>query len=74
MECIVLAGGFAERLWPLTRTFPKVLLEIAGKPILSHILEKLVSSSFIKNIYVSVDEDKFEIFKLSFENYNITYW
>jgi glucose-1-phosphate thymidylyltransferase len=39
---IVLAGGYAKRLWPLTLNQPKVLLPIAGKPIIDHIIEKLV--------------------------------
>jgi glucose-1-phosphate thymidylyltransferase len=38
---IVLAGGYATRLWPLTKGTPKALLPIAGKPILEYIIEKL---------------------------------
>jgi glucose-1-phosphate thymidylyltransferase len=38
---IVLAGGYATRLWPLTKGTPKALLPIAGKPILDYIVEKL---------------------------------
>ena len=41
MYAIVLAGGYAKRLWPLTLNTPKALLPIAGKPILDHIIEKL---------------------------------
>ena len=41
MYAIVLAGGYAKRLWPLTLNTPKALLPIAGKPILDHIMEKL---------------------------------
>ncbi len=41
MYAIVLAGGYAKRLWPLTQNTPKALLPIAGKPILDHIMEKL---------------------------------
>lgn len=41
MYAIVLAGGYAKRLWPLTRGTPKALLPIAGKPILDYIIEKL---------------------------------
>lgn len=32
----ILAGGLATRLRPLTETVPKVLLEVAGEPFLSH--------------------------------------
>ncbi len=41
MYAIVLAGGYAKRLWPLTLGVPKALLPIAGKPILDYIVEKL---------------------------------
>jgi glucose-1-phosphate thymidylyltransferase len=41
LYAIVLAGGYAKRLWPLTLGKPKALLPIAGKPILDHIIEKL---------------------------------
>jgi len=40
---IVLAGGYAKRLWPLTLNEPKALLSIAGKPIINYIIDKLVT-------------------------------
>jgi glucose-1-phosphate thymidylyltransferase len=43
LYAIVLAGGYATRLWPLTKGTPKALLPIAGKPILNYIVEKLQS-------------------------------
>jgi len=41
MIAIILAGGYAKRLWPLTKNRPKPLLPVAGKPILKYILEKV---------------------------------
>jgi glucose-1-phosphate thymidylyltransferase len=41
MEAIILAGGFATRLHPLTLNRAKPLLEVAGKPAVEHILERL---------------------------------
>ena len=41
MYAIVLAGGYAKRLWPLTLNTPKALLPIAGRPILDYVVEKL---------------------------------
>jgi glucose-1-phosphate thymidylyltransferase len=41
MKAIILAGGFATRLWPLTERVAKPLLHVAGKPIISYIIEKL---------------------------------
>ncbi len=41
MKVLILAGGFATRLWPLTEHRAKPLLLLDGKTILAHILEKL---------------------------------
>jgi len=41
MKCIILAGGFATRLWPLTENKAKPLLHLWDKPIISHIVEGL---------------------------------
>lgn len=37
MRVIVLAGGYAKRLWPLTLSRPKPLLPVAGRPILDYL-------------------------------------
>ena len=41
MDSIVLAGGFAKRMLPLTKNRPKQLLDVAGEPMLSHVLKSL---------------------------------
>lgn len=41
MRCFILAGGFATRLWPLTERRAKPLLPLAGRPLLTHLVEKL---------------------------------
>jgi len=41
MKCIILAAGYATRLYPLTKNFPKPLLEVANKPILNHLIEDI---------------------------------
>ncbi|HEV2282381.1 MAG TPA: nucleotidyltransferase family protein [bacterium] len=41
MRAIVLAAGRGRRLEPLTFTRPKPLLDVAGRPILAHILDSL---------------------------------
>ncbi len=46
MKLIVLAAGYATRLHPLTRDRPKHLLEVAGRPILDHVLERLAPIGF----------------------------
>ncbi len=41
MQCLVLASGFGTRLYPLTIDRAKALLEYKGKPVLTHIVEKV---------------------------------
>ncbi len=41
MKAFLLAGGFATRLWPLTERRPKPLLPLLGKPMLTHLVEKI---------------------------------
>ncbi len=41
MKCMLQAGGFATRLYPLTLNKAKALLEFRGKPIISHIVERV---------------------------------
>lgn len=41
MKAFILAGGFATRLWPLTEKRAKPLLPLAGKPMLTHIVEQI---------------------------------
>ncbi|HYM20237.1 MAG TPA: sugar phosphate nucleotidyltransferase [Candidatus Kapabacteria bacterium] len=43
MHAIIPVAGVGSRLRPHTYTLPKVLLNVAGKPILGHILERLLS-------------------------------
>jgi len=45
MIAIVLAGGYAKRLWPLTLDKPKVLLTVAGKPVIDYVVEKALRVS-----------------------------
>jgi len=40
VKAVILAGGYARRLWPITFDRPKPLLPVAGKPILDYMLEK----------------------------------
>jgi glucose-1-phosphate thymidylyltransferase len=41
VKALVLAAGYATRLYPLTLDRPKALLEVGGRPMLDHVLERL---------------------------------
>jgi glucose-1-phosphate thymidylyltransferase len=52
MKVIVLAAGYATRLYPLTLTQPKPLLPVAGKPMIEYVLDNLTPIGGIDCVYV----------------------
>ncbi|HEX8853305.1 MAG TPA: nucleotidyltransferase family protein [Pyrinomonadaceae bacterium] len=52
MKLIILAAGYATRLYPLTLNQPKPLLEVAGKPMIEHVLDNLAPIKEIDHVYV----------------------
>jgi len=52
MKVIVLAAGYATRLYPLTLTQPKPLLPVAGRPMIEYVLDNLAPIGGIDRIYV----------------------
>jgi glucose-1-phosphate thymidylyltransferase len=71
MNVIILAGGYAERLWPLTENYPKTLLGIAGKPVLYHLLENLSRIPGVSSITIAIDEYNKTHFLDQIEDINI---
>jgi len=61
VRTVILAGGYAKRLWPITWDRPKPLLPIAGKPLLDYILE-LIPPDFLP-AWVSVNRRFFPAFQ-----------
>ena len=45
---VIMAGGFGKRMRPFTENCPKPMLEVAGKPILEHIVERAIANGFNK--------------------------
>ncbi len=58
MKCIILAAGYATRLYPLTENFPKPLLKVQGKAILDWLIDDIDRSGEIDE-YVIVSNHKF---------------
>ena len=58
MKAIILAAGYATRLYPLTKNQPKPLLEVAGKPILDYTVEKIEQVNEVAEIII-VTNNKF---------------
>ena len=59
MQAMILAAGFATRLYPLTKDKPKPLLDVAGRPIIEHIMRKIEQINDIEKIYL-ITNAKFE--------------
>lgn len=53
MRAIIPAAGFGTRLKPHTYSLPKVLLNVGGKPILGHIIEKLLEEKIYKATFIT---------------------
>lgn len=51
-DAVIMAGGFGKRMGSLTKSIPKPLLEIVGKPMIFQIIEKLAATG-IKRIFIS---------------------
>lgn len=58
MNALILAAGYATRLYPLTLNKAKPLLEVGGKPMIEWLFDNLVSVSGLGTVYV-VTNNKF---------------
>lgn len=58
MKCLILAAGYATRLYPLTENFPKPLLEVQGKTILDWLIDDMEASGAIDE-YIVISNHKF---------------
>jgi glucose-1-phosphate thymidylyltransferase len=52
MKVIILAAGYATRLYPLTLTRPKPLLPVAGKPMIDYVLDNLAPIGGIDQVII----------------------
>ncbi len=58
MKCIILAAGYATRLYPLTENYPKPLLKVGNKRIIDWLIDDLSKSKDI-NQFIVVSNHKF---------------
>lgn len=58
MKCLILAAGYATRLYPLTKNIPKPLLNVGGKTILDWLVDDIETTGKIGE-YIVVTNHKF---------------
>lgn len=58
MIAVVLCAGFATRMYPLTKEFPKPLLDVAGRPVIDYLMDQLINLPGLETIYL-VSNGKF---------------
>jgi glucose-1-phosphate thymidylyltransferase len=63
MKALILAAGYATRLYPLTKEYPKALLTVEHKPIIDYVVEKLNVAKEINEIIVVTNSKFFSRFK-----------
>lgn len=69
MKCLILAAGYATRLYPLTENFPKPLLDVKGKAIIDWLIDDLNSLNVIDEYYI-VTNHKFYKHFVSWNKYS----
>ncbi len=52
MKALILAAGYATRLYPLTKDRPKPLLPVADRPMIDYIIDKILEVDIIDALYV----------------------
>jgi glucose-1-phosphate thymidylyltransferase len=73
VKLIVLAAGYATRLYPLTLNQPKPLLQVAGKPMMEHVVDNLEPIREIDHIYVVTNEKFVSHFQTWARSYGSTH-
>ena len=72
MKVIILAAGYATRLYPLTQTQPKPLLPVADKPMIEYVLDNLAPIGGLDRIYVVTNAKFAAHFQQWADNYRET--
>jgi glucose-1-phosphate thymidylyltransferase len=69
MKAILLAAGYATRLYPLTLTTPKPLLLVAGRPMIEYVLDSIRGIGSEKT-YIVINEKFAQAFASWLQKYN----
>lgn len=72
MQALIFAAGLGTRLFPLTKDKPKALVEVMGKPLLQHAIEKIAAIG-IRHIVINTHHfaDKIDAFLELHQNFGL---
>ena len=63
MKAVVLAGGYATRMWPITRNRPKMFLPVGERTVIDEIFADLEDDDRVDEVFVSTNERFADTFK-----------
>ena len=72
MKVLILAAGYATRLYPLTENQPKPLLPVAGKPMIEYVLDNIAPIGGIDRVFVVTNAKFAAHFQKWADNYRAT--
>ena len=63
MIAILLCAGFATRMYPITKNYPKPLLEVGGRPMLDYLMDQLVEIPRLDSLHIVTNEIFYSYFR-----------
>ena len=63
MKAIILAAGYATRLYPLTKNWPKARLNVGKKTIMDRLTEQILAIDAIDEVHVVTNHKFGEVFR-----------
>ena len=73
MNILILAAGYATRLYPLTQTTAKPLLAVAGRPMMEWVIDNLAPIAGIEKVFVVTNAKFAADFQAWADHYNQTH-
>lgn len=63
MNAVLLCAGFATRMYPLTKNFPKPLLPVAGQPVIDYLMDQIAGLDGIDAVHLVSNHKFYDHFK-----------
>ena len=70
MFAVLLCAGYATRMHPITRDFPKHLLPVAGRPAIDYLLDQILALQGIESVHVITNAKFFHAFEIWQHNWS----